>query len=127
MPKDLAEILRQHPRRIDSTLVFPSPSAAMFNPSTLRDSFHSHRKRAGLRRIKFHDLRHTYASHLVMRGVPLVAVQRYLGHADIKTTMRYAHLAPEVLDSYVDVLNCTTTEPQNSGHKTATNAVGGPP
>jgi len=59
---------------------------------------------AGLRRIRLHDLRHSYASQLVMAGVPLTAVQRFLGHADIRTTQRYAHLAPEVLSDYVERL-----------------------
>ncbi len=44
--------------------------------------------------VTWHTLRHTYASWLVMRGVPLTAVQELLGHALIKQTMRYAHLAP---------------------------------
>ena len=43
-------------------------------------------KRAGLRLVGWHTLRHTFASHLVMRGVSIVIVQRLLGHVDIKTT-----------------------------------------
>ncbi|MEZ4404272.1 MAG: tyrosine-type recombinase/integrase [Kofleriaceae bacterium] len=53
-------------------------------------------KRAGLRLVGWHTLRHSFASHLVMRGVSIVIVQRLLGHVDIKTTMRYAHLSPDV-------------------------------
>lgn len=44
-----------------------------------------------------HILRHSYCSHLVMAGVPLRTVQKLLGHASIKTTERYAHLAPDYL------------------------------
>jgi integrase len=50
---------------------------------------------------KVHKLRHTYASHLVMLGVPLKVVQELLGHADIATTMRYAHLAPGAMEAAV--------------------------
>jgi integrase len=65
-------------------------------------------KRAGLRRIGWHVLRHTFASHLVMRGVPLKAVQELLGHTDIATTLRYAHLAPEVAREAVKLLDVGT-------------------
>ncbi|MBX2797646.1 MAG: site-specific integrase [Myxococcales bacterium] len=60
---------------------------------------------AGLPPISFHGLRHSYASQLVMAGVPLQAVQEYLGHPDIRQTQRYAHLSPRARATYVEVSN----------------------
>lgn len=68
-------------------------------------SFASACKKAGLEDFRFHDLRHTFASHLVMNGVGLKAVQELLGHADIKMTMRYAHLSQAHLKEAVAVLS----------------------
>jgi len=48
---------------------------------------------AGLKNVRFHDLRHTFASHLVIKGADLKTVQELLGHSSITMTMRYAHLA----------------------------------
>lgn len=50
---------------------------------------------AGLREVGWHVLRHTFASHLAMRGVSLKVIQELLGHSTITVTMRYAHLSPE--------------------------------
>jgi len=52
-------------------------------------------KKAGLTDVAWHTLRHTYASHLVMRGVPIRLVQKWLGHASVKETEKYAHLYPD--------------------------------
>ena len=51
----------------------------------------------------FHDLRHTFASHMVMEGVDITTVSRLLGHATLTMTLRYAHLAPKHMASAVNV------------------------
>lgn len=55
------------------------------------------RKRAGLPDVRLHDLRHTFASMLINNGRNLYEVQKLLGHTQVKTTQRYAHLARETL------------------------------
>ncbi|MGZ6560243.1 MAG: tyrosine-type recombinase/integrase [Solirubrobacteraceae bacterium] len=51
-------------------------------------------KRAGVREVRFHDLRHTFGTRCAAAGVPLRTLQAWMGHADIKTTMVYTHYAP---------------------------------
>ena len=59
----------------------------------VRTAFEAALDRAGIAGFRFHDLRHTFASHFVMRGGSLADLKEILGHADIKTTMRYSHLS----------------------------------
>jgi integrase len=61
--------------------------------------------RAGLDRMGWHVLRHTFASHLAMRGRTLKEIQELLGHTSIKMTLRYAHLSPDVKREAVAVLD----------------------
>ena len=61
-------------------------------------------RRTGLREIGWHDLRHTFCSHLAMKGAPVRAIQELAGHASIQTTQRYMHLAPSATRSAIDLL-----------------------
>jgi hypothetical protein len=63
--------------------------------TTVYDAFKQACSAAGINDFRFHDLRHTFASHLVMAGVDLVTVKDLLGHAGINMTVRYSHLVPE--------------------------------
>ena len=63
------------------------------------------RKKAGLEDVRFHDLRHTFATRLVQSGVDLYTVEELLGHKTITMTMRYAHHNIESLRHGVEVLD----------------------
>ena len=81
--------------------VFPSKKGTMQQPSArvLQETLRRCQNRMGVAeedRITFHDLRHTFASHFMMRGGDLFRLQRILGHKTVQMTNRYAHLAPEV-------------------------------
>ena len=70
---------------------------------SIKRSFSTACKRAGISDFRIHDLRHTFASWLVTEGVPLLEVSRLLGHSTVKMTERYAHLAPDNLESAVTI------------------------
>ena len=93
MNDTLADVLRRIPRRLDSSYVFQRKGGEKFRK--MRTGFENAVKRAGIPHVRFHDLRHTFASHLVMGGVDIRTVQELLGHKDIRMTMRYSHLAPD--------------------------------
>ncbi len=73
-----------------------------------KTAFNAALKRAGIRDFHFHDLRHTAASHLVMRGASLKEVQEILGHKTMTMTLRYAHLSQEHKRETIDLLNDLT-------------------
>jgi len=79
--------------QMNSSLVFPGPTG---EPMTEPPKAFEHAvKRAGLANVSMHVLRHTYASLAIANGVSLNALMILLGHSDIDTTMRYAHLCPD--------------------------------
>jgi integrase len=103
LSKQALETLKSHPRR--GELVFCTPGGEMLTKGATKWPLYSACKRAGLRRIGWHVARHTFASHLIMRGVPIRTVQELLGHSTIEMTTRYAHLSPEARRDAVQVLD----------------------
>jgi integrase len=106
MTDRLQEALQSLPHRLNSESVFLGHISGL---SDLRRRFHRALTKAGIEAVVFHDLRHTFASHLVMAGVDLITIKEVLGHKDFKMTLRYAHLAPDYkpaamtrLDTYMD-------------------------
>lgn len=65
--------------------------------NSIYNSWNTARKRAGLEDVRIHDLRHSFASFLINGGRSIYEVGELLGHTQVKTTMRYAHLANETL------------------------------
>jgi integrase len=80
----------------DDDLVFPHPTlGTIIDPSKLRYRFTHAVKTAGLRPIRFHDLRHTFGTRMAAAGAPLRAIQEWMGHNSYQTTEIYADYAPD--------------------------------
>jgi integrase len=94
--------------------------------SQIRTAFEAALVRAGITGFRFHDLRHTAASHLVMRGASLKDVQEILGHSDLRMTNRYAHLSPAHLRGAVERLEGLTTPANGEAQQAATAWVAQP-
>lgn len=88
----------------DSGLVFVNPLTGK-KFTNCNSAWESLLKAAQIENFRWHDMRHDFASRLVMNGVDLNTVRELLGHSDMKMTMRYAHLAPETKRMAVDTLD----------------------
>ncbi len=86
-------------------IVFLNKKGVPINPMVMHYAFHDALDRSGITDFRFHDLRHTFASNLVMAGVKIEKVQKLMGHKMIAMTQRYAHLAPGYLAESVRVLD----------------------
>jgi integrase len=98
----------------DSDLVFPSPRTGKM----MDNCNHAWKKLlqdSGIENFRWHDMRHDFASQLVMKGVDLNTVRELMGHADMKMTLRYAHLAPKVRRAAVALLVESSVENQMTG------------
>ena len=101
--KQALDALRDRPR--NGQYVFCASDGSLLTHAQTRWPLKRALKNAGLRHIGWHSLRHSFASHLVMRGAPIKSVQELLGHCSIEMTMRYAHLSPDVRRDAVKLLD----------------------
>ncbi len=97
----LTEWRKQQPK--SDKLVFPSKDGGVFD--NVQTSWEKLRVEADIKTFRWHDMRHHFASRLVMNGVPLNTVRELLGHTNLDMTLRYAHLAPEQKENAVATLD----------------------
>jgi integrase len=100
----LLAALKAH-RHLRGELVFCHADGSPFTQSAVEAALRYACKRAGLRPIGSHVLRHTFCSHLAMQGAAPKAIQELAGHSTLAMTMRYMHLAPIALRQAIDLLN----------------------
>lgn len=84
--------------------VLKGPDGLRFRPDCARTTINKICVEAKLRRMGWHKLRHTFASRLAEKGISMATVKELMGHSDIRTTMRYAHLGQHVLKDAIKVL-----------------------
>jgi len=85
--------------------VFENKYGDRCSESYIQHLFEKIVKQAGIKDFRFHDLRHTFASRLVMAGVSLKTIQELLGHKDYRMSLRYSHLSPEIKKQAVKILD----------------------
>ncbi len=88
-----------------SGYVFVSQNNTKIDASNLRRPFVLAREKAGIEDVRFHDLRHTFATRLVQAGMDLYKVSKLLGHKSLAMTIRYSHHFPESLRDAVEILD----------------------
>lgn len=108
LPASVVDALKAH-RHLRGRFVFCQEDGQQLTEGKMKAPLRRALRAAGITRevgqIGWHDLRHTYGSHLAMRGVPLKVIQELMGHATIEMTNRYAHLSPDTRREAVGVLD----------------------
>lgn len=94
MSEDIIRVLKQQKKEIGSSpWVFPSPTGGPISPDSVLHMLHRVLKRAGLPKVRFHDLRHTFATLALQNGVDIKTVSGMLGHFSAGFTLdTYAHV-----------------------------------
>ncbi len=115
IPMDIDVYERLYRARKASGYVFLSYTGKAYTGHRILDELKQVCEKASLRNIGWHTLRHSFATHLSTKGVPMPIVQALLGHATIATTMQYFHIASEPLRAAIDVLNPKSALTANIG------------
>ncbi|MGB3342170.1 MAG: site-specific integrase [bacterium] len=110
----LYSILKAHRNGNDGQPVFTYNNGCPLGD--FKRSFATALKNANIKDFRFHDLRHTFASHLVMKNTDIRTVQELMGHKDIRMTMRYSHLSNAHLKQAVSRLIDVTTRSQDDNN-----------
>jgi integrase/recombinase XerD len=107
MSEDLFNLLKERKENIktESAYVFHNRKGKPLKEQTISQQFKKYVISAKINdKLHFHSLRHSFATHLVKKGVPLFAIQKLLGHSTSKTTEIYSHLLPQQLHREVNIL-----------------------
>lgn len=104
MTKRLAAALRRH-RHLRGTRVLCQDGGEPLTQKIVQDHVRRAARRANIRPEGVHVLRHTFCSHLAMRGAPARAIQELAGHQDLSTTQRYMHLSPAAIEGAIRLLD----------------------
>lgn len=123
MTARLASALREH-RHLKGNRVLCSSDGSPLTQRLVQGLIARAARRANLTNVGVHVLRHTFCSHLAMRGAPARAIQELAGHQDLTTTQRYMHLSPAALDSAIRLLDSPVL-PQSHGDGVETTAASG--
>ncbi len=102
---DAAGILKAQKARVGGVYVFPSPTGGPISPDSVLHMLHRVLKRAGLPKVRFHDLRHTFATLALQNGVDIKTVSGMLGHYSAGFTLdTYAHVTTEAQRKAADTM-----------------------
>lgn len=118
----LAAALREH-RHLRSPRVLCSADGAPLTQRLVQGLVARAARRANLRNVGVHVLRHTFCSHLAMRGAGARAIQELAGHRDLATTQRYMHVSPAAVESAIRLLDSGCSTVRGNSGETATPAV----